>query len=98
MKSYEERHAAAKSIYAAGLVKVKTTPAPEGQKFPVGCPVRIADDLGCTMRGFTSGVNATVEYTYAHAYGGTDIKSYSLNIEGKGSTAWYHEHQLTEIK
>lgn len=101
MKNYADRLAEANEIYAAGLRKVKTTPAPEGQKFPAGSFVRIADDLGPSMFHFKGGVFARVEYTYDHAYGGGDKKSYSLLIEGAPgrwhSVAWYWEHQLTAV-
>ncbi len=94
--NYETRLKQAKSYYAAGLERVKTTPEPAGQKFPIGTRVMIDDDLGPTMNHFPAGVEATVEYVYSHAYGGTDVKSYSLSINGQ-SSAWYHEHQLTAI-
>jgi hypothetical protein len=97
MSTYKERESQAKSVYEQGLEKVKNTPAPKGQKFAVGSRVRVADDLGPHMSHFTSGVNATVQYTYAHAYWGDDVKSYSLLIDGKGSSAWYEERQLTAI-
>lgn len=91
---YETRKAQVNAIYQQGLQRVKDTPEPEGQKFPCGSRVRIADDLGSSMSHFESGVEATVEYVYAHAYGGSNVKLYSLNIDGRGSVAWYHEHQL----
>tara|TARA_Y100000310_G_scaffold214597_1_gene215488 strand:+ start:154 stop:447 length:294 start_codon:yes stop_codon:yes gene_type:complete len=97
MKSLEERHAEAKSVYEAGMQRVRDTPEPEGQKFPCGSRVRIADDLGQSMSHFVSGVDATVVHTYAHAFGGKDVKSYCLDVDGYGETAWYYEHQLTAI-
>jgi hypothetical protein len=86
---------AAMGIYAAGLARVASSSEPKGQKFPNGSRVRIADDLGSSMRHFTSGVGATVCYTYAHAYGGRDVKSYCLDVDGRGRVSWYYEHQLT---
>ncbi|MFM6946071.1 MAG: hypothetical protein ACKOWW_02945 [Flavobacteriales bacterium] len=97
MLDYETRAADARAMYQAGMNRVAETPEPKGQKFPCGSRVRIADDLGPSMSHFESGVEATVEYVYAHAYGGGDVKSYSLNIDGRGSVAWYYEHQLTAI-
>ena len=97
MLPLEVRQAQAQSMYDQGLENVKTTSDTKGQKFPSGSRVHIAEDLGSSMSHFTSGVNATVEYTYAHAYGGDDVKSYSLNIDGQGSSSWYEEHQLTAI-
>jgi hypothetical protein len=85
------------ACHQQGLDRVKNTPEPEGQKFHVGARVHIASDLGIAMEHFTSGVDATVEYVYAHAYQGSDVKSYSLNING-GSNAWYKEGQLTLIE
>ena len=79
-----------------GLDRVKTTPMPEGQKFPIGARVRIADDLGPYMTHFSGkGCIATVVHTYDHAFGGGDTKSYTLNIDGLGNSSWYLEHQLT---
>lgn len=96
MKPYKERLADAQRIYAEGLRRVATLPMPEGQKFAPGTRVRIADDLGEHMRHFHgAGKLATVEYTHAHAYGGKSVDSYSLNVDGIGSNAWYYESQLT---
>ena len=50
--NYETRLKQAKSYYAAGLERVKTTPEPKGQKFPIGTRVMIDDDLGPTMSHF----------------------------------------------
>ena len=94
---YETRLSQAKAYYQAGLKKVENTPEPARQKFANGTKVRIADDLGRAMFHFPSGIKATVEYTYAHAYGGDDVNSYSLIVDGHGSVAWYHEWQLTAI-
>ena len=83
-----------KVTYEQGLENVKSLPEPDGQKFPVGSRVYIQKDLGSAMSHFRSGCWATVEYTYAHAYGGNDINSYSLIIDDHGSSAWYEEYQL----
>ena len=87
----------AREVYAAGLDRVKNTPVPEGQKYAPGTRVRIADDLGSSMQFFPKGRNATVKYTYAHAYGKEDVESYCLDIDGHGEVSWYKEHQLTPI-
>jgi len=56
--------------------------------------VRIAKDLGPTMDHFTKGCNAiVVEVGTKDSWG----ESYGLHIEGKGYSAWYHDHQLTLI-
>jgi hypothetical protein len=94
---HAESEAIAEAIYIQGLANVCERPEPTGQKFSVGSRVKIADDLGESMRHFPAGKLATVEFTYAHAYGGGDNKSYSLNVDGIGSIAWYHEEQLSGI-
>lgn len=82
-------HAQATAIYQQGLEKVRTTPVPEGQKFPPGAKVRIKRD-----EMVREGTIATVEYTYAHAYWGDDVKSYSLKFENGSTMAWFDESQL----
>lgn len=94
---YQTRYAQAHGIYQSGQNRVATKPQPTGQKYPNGTRVRIADDLGVHMNHFPRGVNATVQYTYGHAYNCEDVKSYSLNVDGRGSVAWYDESQLTPI-
>jgi hypothetical protein len=78
--------------------KVASTPEPQGQKFPNGSRVRIADDLGESMSHFQGGVNATVCYTHAHAYGGDAVEEYCLDIDNYGRVSWYEEWQLTAIE
>jgi len=90
--------AEAEAYTAACMAEMANRPEPRGQKFPVGSRVRIADDLGSSMSHFQSGVNATVCYTYAHAYGGDDVKSYCLDIDDYGKVSWYEEWQLTAIE
>lgn len=92
-----DRYSQAQATYRAGLERVRTTPPPDGQKFPPGTRVRIADDLGRSMDHFVRGKNATVKYTHAHAFGGADVQSYCLDIDGIGSVSWYDEWQLTPI-
>jgi len=98
---YETRKAQAGAVYQNGLERVKTTPEPEGQKFPCGSRVHIAADLGAHMSHFPCDKDATVEYVYSHAYGqmngGINVKDYSLIIDGLGTHAWYDESQLTAI-
>ncbi len=91
------RLAEAEDQYRAAMKKVSKGRIPKGQKFKPGTRVRIADDLGDYMKHFKSGVNATVQYSYAQAYGGDNVESYSLDIDGFGECAWYKEHQLTAI-
>ena len=94
---YETRHAQAKAYCEAGMELVRTTPEPKGQKFPCKSRVRIADDLGPAMRHFPSGKDATVIHVYCHAFGGSNVKSYCLDLDGLGQHSWYYEHQLTAI-
>ena len=77
--------------------RVADTPPPEGQKFAPGQRVKIADDLGRSMRHFPCGMTGTVHHTYAHAYGGDDTKSYCIDIDGLGQVSWYLEDQLSAI-
>ena len=92
--SEETRFTEASAYYEKGMQRVKDTPEPEGQKFPCGSRVRIADNLGRAMRYFPSSANATVQYVYAHAFGGDNVTSYSLDIDGHGKVSWFHESQL----
>jgi hypothetical protein len=94
---FEQRRAEAHSLYKASLQRVKEIPVPQGQKFSSGTRVKIADDLRPSMSHFPHGKNATVLYTYAHAYGGNDVESYCLDIDGEGETSWYYEDQLTAL-
>lgn len=95
MKDLEQRTAEARTYHQQSMHRVDTTPEPENQKFPRGSRVSIAPDLGTAMSHFPKGVDATVEYTYGHAYGTDNVDSYSLNVDGYGSSAWYKESQLT---
>jgi hypothetical protein len=98
---HKEYAAQAHGIYSAGLRKVAKTPVPKGQKFLPGTFVWIAKDLGPYMSHFDNDRPAFVEYTYAHAYWGNNIDSYSLVVRYDDGTwssiAWYNENQLTEI-
>ena len=68
------------------------------QKYPRGCRVRIAKNLGPSMSHFEAGRDATVLYTYASKYGYGDFKAYGLDVDGIGEVAWYKEKQLTRIE
>lgn len=100
MSDYQERLANAKSTYTEGLRQVENTPTPKGQKFPPALFVKIGKDLGATMQHFDADRYAMVEYTHSHAYGGSDVKSYSLLVryeDGWSSVAWYDEWQLSLV-
>lgn len=68
------------------------------QKFRMGDLVQVADDLGPMMSHFTSGRRAIVMGSYNDKYGGGNIESYSLWLEGRGECSWYYEWQLTLIE
>lgn len=68
------------------------------QKFKRGDLVMIAKDLGPGMSHFASDCEAIVLYSYADEYGGSNTEDYGLFIKGKGTSAWYYEHQLTLIE
>ena len=97
MTNYEEYAAQARAIYQQGLENVKNKPVPVGQKYPPGTRVKITNNLGHSMRHFYGGKEATVMYTYAHAYWENNVKDYCLDIDGIGQVSWYHEHQLQAI-
>jgi len=96
-KTYTTAQDVINVMRAQAMSDIATKPEPKGQKFPIGTRIRIADDLGTPMSHFPKELDATVKYTYAHAFGGKDVKSYCLDIDGYGQVAWYFEHQLTEI-
>lgn len=98
MTNVKQREAEAESYYQRCLDNLDPSVTPEGQKFPSGTRVRIAKDLGVAMSHFVADADATVEYTYSQMYGGSNVKSYCLNIDGIGKCAWYEEHQLTLIE
>jgi len=98
MIDYETRVADAMGIFTEGRRRLKAMAEPDGQKFHIGQRVHIAKDLGETMIYFNSDVDATVVGVYSHMYGGDDVESYSLNIDGIGESAWYQEWQLTAIE
>ena len=73
---------------------------PKYQKFPIGTRVRIKGSRPCYKEHFVWGTGATVEYTYAQAYGGgkEEARTYRLNVDGHGSLAWYDERHLEPLK
>lgn len=68
------------------------------QKFQKGDWVRVAKDLGPHMSHFTADCEAIVIGSYADQYGGSDTKSYTLHLKGRGECSWYEEQQLTLIE
>ncbi len=101
MKSdYNDKLAMAKT-----LMDNSVQPEKPDQKFKRGCKVRIDKEMPGHMSHFTSDCDAIVEYTYAQKFpefDPNDVENYSLillNQDGVpiGSSAWYHEHQLTLI-
>ena len=67
------------------------------QKFHNGDMVRVAKDLGSSMRHFKSDCDAIVIASYKDSFGGDDTKSYTIHIKDHGKTSWYYEHQLTLV-
>ncbi len=70
------------------------------QKYHNGDLVRVADDLGPTMKHFRSGCDAIVVGSYKDEYGRASWDDsrepiYTLWMQGRGTSAWYYEHQLT---
>lgn len=71
------------------------------QKFFRGQRVRVADDLGKTMRHFTSGCDAIVVGSFSDRVfsSGDDEESYTLLLKEEDGTmdtvSWYKESQLT---
>lgn len=96
MKTYKQRKPDALRFYRQGKARAKRASNAK-QKFAKGTRVHIAKDLGPGMSHFESDLNATVQHSYAQAYGGNDFKSYSLDVDGIGEVAWYDESQLTKI-
>ena len=94
--NYLERYKLAVGNYLEGMKRVQNCPMPNGQKYSNGTCVKISENLGASMLHFPSGKKAIVLYTYAHAYGGDDIKSYCLNIDDVGKVSWYNESQLSK--
>lgn len=70
------------------------------QKFKRGDLVRIAKDLGPSMKHFQADALAVVVGSYKDQYGGGKEaeKDYTLQIKGRGRCSWYGEHQLTLVK
>lgn len=95
------RYESAKAIYQAGLERVRTKKPPKNQKFLPGTFVDIDKEMPDFMSHFESAKPAMVQCTYAHAYGGNDVESYSLLIryahDRWSEVSWYYESQLTAI-
>lgn len=69
------------------------------QKFQRGDRVRIAADLGSSMRHFPADQDALVLYSYHNMFGLDDRDSWCLYLfKSGGNCSWYHTNQLTAIK
>jgi len=68
------------------------------QKFHTGDWVRVAKDLGPTMRHFTADCEAIVIGSYADQCGGGNHNSYTLYLKGRGICSWYYGEQLTLLE
>ncbi len=71
--------------------------------------MRIAKDLGPSMKHFTSDCEAIVVASYDQEYGGRstptldrnndpDNTNYTLHLKGRGKSSWYYGHQLTLLE
>lgn len=106
----EEKLSFATGIYLASKDRVKNTPVPEGQKFLPGTLVRLRDprDSATKLDSLQNFLNwqrakdpdegkiAVVLHTYAHAFGGDDVRTYCVEIEGVES-AWFDENWLEAV-
>ena len=81
--------------YENGQIRVALLPAPEAQKYKPGTRVKI---INGDFFGKYKGKSATVICTYGHAYGGSNVTDYVLDVDGMGSSAWHKEQHLKEIK
>lgn len=68
------------------------------RRFIKGDWVRVAKDLGQSMRHFTADCEAIVIGSYGDEYGGNNHRELTIHIRGKGKTSWYYDHQLTLIE
>ena len=88
--THEEKYDQARARFQTAQEKVRATPPPVSQKFPPGSRVRISPESD-----WYPGELATVEYTYGHAYGGDNVRDYSLFVDRRGSSSWFDEDLLT---
>ena len=78
--------------------RVSRLKEPIGQKYHIGELVKIKIELPKSKFHFPSGKLGVVRYTYAHAYGGENVKSYCLNVLGIGEVSWYDEEDIFKFK
>ena len=68
------------------------------QKFHKGDLVRVAKDLGPSMRHFTADCDAIVIGSYADQYRHGSNNSFTLFLKDRGVASWYDGEQLTLIE
>ena len=68
------------------------------QQFHKGDWVRVAKDLGDSMRHFPADCEAIVIGSYKDQFGGGNTNNYTLYLKNHGECSWYQTHQLTLIK
>jgi hypothetical protein len=68
------------------------------QKFHKGDWVRVAKDLGPSMKHFIADCEAIVIGSYDDQFGCGNTTDYTLHLNGRGECSWYHEGQLTLIE
>ena len=63
-----------------------------------GCPARSRRVSAPSMHHFTGRYRAVVVGSYKDQFGGSDVDSFTLFLEGYGETSWYRVNQLTLIE
>tara|TARA_R110002020_G_scaffold472646_1_gene701003 strand:- start:176 stop:739 length:564 start_codon:yes stop_codon:yes gene_type:complete len=65
------------------------------QKFKRGNLVRIAKELGSTMKHFKNDKDAIIVGSYSDLWGGSGNNKYAIMFEDGNTSSWYEESQLT---
>lgn len=68
------------------------------QKYHHGDLVQISTNLGPMMSHFENNKRAIVIGSYKDQFGGSNIKDYTIWIEGSGECSWYPERTLNLIE
>lgn len=89
IEHHKLRYSMANCTYELGLLRVKTDPIPEGQKFIPGTFVEVISryNMGPAM----------VQYTYSHAYKYEDGHSKELNIRDYSLLCRYKDGSWSEV-
>lgn len=68
------------------------------QMFHKGDLVHVAKDLGPMMSHFENDTDAIVIGSYKDQFGGDNVDSFTLHLEGRGQASWYYGCQLTLLE